>query len=360
MMDIVSPASPMRLALTSDVHKAATVFLSHVRRTFQRHPSDYTGELVRLLDDIAVVTRTISSCVTEGSGTGGVSYGAVGGGLDSVDGIAATKHLYRALRNDGYCCIILSKDVEQPLTFPDDVPHGNYVVCVSPLDFDKGGPAEISIAGTVFSIYKRKSSTSLPGRGIDIKQSAADQVAAGYCCYSSATTLHYTMGQGLYSFVLHPVALQYFLQPSTRIAIPDATTVYCDRTLLLAKQSALGKVLQKCVESYQGSTITTGCLVGDLHMLLQTGGVLFARDVHLLCDAAPMAFVIEQAGGLALTVNGARILDLAVKEDHHATVTMVAGSLVTVEKLNLGESHISNGNGTRHENGFGDDDPFQD
>lgn len=189
-MDIVSPASPMATRLDGDVHKAATVFLSHVRRTFQRFPADYTGELVRLLDDIAVATRSISAAA---DGT-------------SPSSTAVTQTLYKGLQ-DGYCCVILSKGIDQPLTFPDDVPHGNYVVCVSPLDYDTSGvDSERAIAGTTFSVYKRRSSVSLPGRGIDLKQAASDQVAAGYCCYSSATTLFYTMGHGVHSFVLQPVA----------------------------------------------------------------------------------------------------------------------------------------------------------
>ena len=164
-MDLISPKSPLGIRLSSDVNKGATVFLSHVRRTFARHPVDYTGELVRLLDDIANFTRAIASAVA-GQGT-------------SVSAEVATRHLYRLLAHDGYCCIILSKALSQPLTFDDGVAHGNYVVCVSPLDVDSLG-SDTSTAGTLFSVYKRRSSASLPGRGIDLKQKISDQVAAGY------------------------------------------------------------------------------------------------------------------------------------------------------------------------------------
>ena len=49
--------------------------------------------------------------------------------------------------------------MDQPLTFDDSVLHGNYVVCVTPLDMDADGSDEHSVAGILFSIYKRKSST---------------------------------------------------------------------------------------------------------------------------------------------------------------------------------------------------------
>lgn len=328
----------MNLRLSADTHKAATVFLSHVRRTFQRYPTDYTGELVRLLDDIAVVTRSIASA------TSSTTTPLVTPGL-------ATQLLYAALKNDGYACLILAKGTDQPLTFADDVPHGNYVVCVSPLDFDTSSPSPSpsphTITGTTFSVYKRRSSASLPGRGIDLKQAADDQVAAGYCCYSSATTLHYTMRHGVYSFVLQPISIQYFLQPAVRILIPESSTVYAAREFLLRdpSHSPASAALQKSIERYRSRTFTTGGLVGDLHMLLQTGGILVHEDAHLLCEAAPIALVVEQAGGAAYTSLGKRVLDCGVEEDHNVAVTIVVGSKMIVQGLHLTALGSGNGNG---------------
>lgn len=331
-MDLISPASPMGLRLTSDINKAATVFLSHVRRTFARHPVDYTGELVRLLDDIASFTRSMSAAVTERSEH--LSYGNVGTGSD-ITSEMAIRHLYRLLAADGYCCIILAKDHDQPLTFADSVLHGNYVVCVSPLDMDTTGSDERCVAGMLFSVYKRKSSTSLPGRGMDLRQKLGDQVAAGYASFSSATTLYYTMGHGVYSFVMHPVALQYFLQPAMRLAIPEnPTTVYSDRALL-RKGSAIGKSLDKMVDKLCCSMFTTGCLVGDVHQLMQTGGVLVFENVHLMCEAAPVAFIVEESGGVATDEYGTRILDMAITEDYNISVTIVLGTPASHKNLEL-------------------------
>lgn len=322
-IDIVSPASPMGLRLSSDNNKSATVFLSHVRRTFARYPVDYTGELVRLLDDIATFTCTTSSAVAERSHT--PVYGVVGSGND-ITATHAMRQLYRVLAHDGYCCIILSKGLDQPLTFDDSVLHGNYVVCVSPLDTDTDGTEQHGVAGMLFSVYKRKSSTSLPGRGIDLCQNLGDQVAAGYASFSSATTLHYTMGHGVYSFVMHPVALQYFLQPPMHLNIPEnPTVVYTDRMLLHAKHP-ISSALAKMVDKMSSSIFTTGCLVGDLHQFMHTGGVFIATEVHLMCEAAPIAFIMEQSGGVATDHTGVRILAMTVTHDFNATVTLVLGT----------------------------------
>ncbi|KAI0567037.1 Fructose-1-6-bisphosphatase [Gracilaria domingensis] len=329
-MDIISPASPMGLRLSSDVNKAATVFLSHVRRTFARFPVDYTGELVRLLDDIATFTCSAAASV---------SYDP----QSEQDTPATIKQLYRMLAADGYCCIVLAKGMDQPLTFDDSVLHGNYVVCVSPLDMDTCGADERGIAGMAFSVFKRRSSTSLPGRGIDLQQKLGDQVAAGYASFSSATTLYYTMGHGVYSFVLHPVALQYFLQPAMRLALADnPTVVYSDRALLRSPEH-IAASLAKLVDKLCCSMFTTGCLVGDVHQFLQTGGLLVAANVHLMCEAAPFAFLVEQCGGVATDEYGTSVLDMAITEDHNVTITLVLGTTDSHKNLALQPEDHANG-----------------
>ncbi len=336
-MDIVSPKSPSRVLLSDIGYKGATVFLSHVRRTFARSPVDYTGELVRLLDDIANFTRVVSTAVTESNLVSEYSGHHAHEFLD-VNAEGATQSLYRLLAHDGYCCIILSKGHKEPLTFPEGVPHGNYVVCVSPLDHDPVTGTGNG-AATVFSIYKRRSSASLPGRGIDLKQKLSNQVAAGYCSYSSATTLHYTMGHGTSSFVMHPVAQQYFLQPATPLMIPENDkVVYCNRDILRA-DSSLGSAAKELLGDAKFSVSSSGCLLGDLHMLLRTGGVLIAQNVNLLCEAAPIAYLVEQSGGIAIDEFGDRILDMSITEEYDIKVTIVVGSKTDVG--NVGDAIVS-------------------
>ncbi|CAN8065149.1 unnamed protein product [Agarophyton chilense] len=321
-MDIISPASPMGLRLSSDVNKAATVFLSHVRRTFARFPVDYTGELVRLLDDIATFTCAAAASVSFNS-------------QSQQDTPGTIKQLYRMLAADGYCCIVLAKGMDQPLTFDNSVLHGNYVVCVSPLDMDPSGADERGIAGMAFSVYKRRSSASLPGRGIDLQQKLEHQVAAGYAAFSSACTLYYTMGHGVYSFVLHPVALQYFLQPAMRLALPEnPTVVYSDR-VFLRSPDPIAASLSNLIDKMCCSMFTTGCLVGDVHQFLQTGGLLVAANVHLMCEAAPFACLVEQCGGVATDEFGTRVLDMSITEDHNVTITLVLGSPASHKNLAL-------------------------
>ena len=95
------------------VQKAAVVFPSHVRRSFGRKPVDYTGELVRLLDDISTVTHSIAAYVSERSES--AQYGAPVQHEGTLDPAVATRKLYRSLSHDGYACLILEKRMKIPL-----------------------------------------------------------------------------------------------------------------------------------------------------------------------------------------------------------------------------------------------------
>lgn len=178
--------------MTSDVvNQAAVVFPSHVRRSISRAPTDFTGDLVRLLDDISTVTRSISAYCNSGSET--VAYGA-SGERTSLKSEVACRQLYKKLSHDGYACLILEKQLEQPLIFPEDSPYGDYVVMLNSLDVDTEELGGVhAVCGTMWSVYKRVSPRATPGQIRDLEQVLGNQVAAGYVIYSSATRYVYIL-----------------------------------------------------------------------------------------------------------------------------------------------------------------------
>jgi fructose-1,6-bisphosphatase I len=341
-LDLSSPASPVMTSvgggshIGTDLNKGATVFPSHLRRTFQRFPTDYTGELVRLLDDITTVTHSIAAYVTEG--TEKVSYGATSAS-EGLDSKVASRRLYKSLSHDGYACLILDCGFDQPLTMPADALQGSYVVMVSPLDLDPlatGGP---SVCGTIFSVYKRRSPASLPGRLKDLQQNLGDQVAAGYVLYSSATKLYYTLGgeHGVYSFALHPVATQYFLQPTTALHIPlTRGIIACDRGRLL-KDPIVGAAVNKYFSTREKAPamFDTGVLSGNFNDAMLRGGIVIHFDCHMLCEAGPLALIAEQSGGKAVDGNGQRILSLSLdnETDVHKKCVLIAGTASIVDSI---------------------------
>lgn len=285
------------LSELSPSDKAATVFPSHVRATYRRNPADRTGELVRLLDDISVVTHSISTRVSLNHCSDD----------DAIDPEGVTRKLYSSLCHDGYACMILEKAHEAPLTFSDSALQGGYVLMLSALDVDPDATDDL-FCGTIFSVYRRRSPTSLPGRLEDLQQHVDSQVAAGYVLYASATTLCYTMGAGVYTFCLHPVARQYFLQPTLPLEMPTAgVDLYVDYPSARRDPSLGAAALTICAER-GGKVFDNGCLVANFSGSIASGSLFLSHHAHLLCEAAPLAFLIEQMEGKATDGCGNRIL----------------------------------------------------
>ncbi len=90
-----------------------------------------------------------------------------------------------------------------------------------------------------------------------------------------------------------------------------------------------------------------GSLVADFHRTLLKGGIFLypptdkqpKGKLRLLYEANPLAFIAEQAGGIATTGHG-RVLDV-MPESIHERTTLIVGSRVEVERLEaiLGAKH---------------------
>ena len=84
-----------------------------------------------------------------------------------------------------------------------------------------------------------------------------------------------------------------------------------------------------------------GSLVSDFHRNLIKGGIfLYPKDnkdpaqpsgkLRLLYEAAPFAFIVEQAGGRAITGDGRNISNIN-PEDLHQRVPLIIGSKYDVD-----------------------------
>jgi fructose-1,6-bisphosphatase I len=169
------------------------------------------------------------------------------------------------------------------------------------------------------------------------------QVAAGYIIYGSSTMLVYTTGQGAHGFTLDP-SIGEFLLSHPHIQIP-ATGRYLSvndayeqdwpepTRALMRRYRGLDGVRKPLNVRYVGS------LVADFHRNLLGGGVFAypsnARSprgkLRLLYEANPLAFIVEQAGGLA-TDGARRILDIEPTELHQRTPLYI-GSKDEVETV---------------------------
>ena len=226
---------------------------------------------------------------------------------------------------------------------PEKYPTGMYVMLFDPLDGSANIDYNVSI-GTIFAIYRRKTETG-PGTLADCLRRGREIVAAGYLAYGGSTMLVYTTGNGVHGFTLDP-SVGEFLLSHPNIRFPDTPKYYSANQ---GYERFWSEGVQRYTHYLQGrdeqgqrlSLRYVGSMVGDFHRTLLAGGVFYypadTQDpakphgkLRLLYEAAPLAFIAQQAGGYGS--NGVQsILDLQPESLHQRTPLFI-GNRDLVEK----------------------------
>jgi fructose-1,6-bisphosphatase I len=246
--------------------------------------------------------------------------------VQKLDELANTT-LIRNLSRGGKVCALGSEEENEPIYAPDGYPAGKYVVMFDPLDGSSNIDVNVSI-GTIFGIHERRSRG--PGRAepSDLLQAGSKQVAAGYVIYGSSTMLVYSTGHGVHGFTLDPSVGDFFLS-HVNIRIPERGKIYSvnegnTSTWEEPTRSWIDWLKTPSADKQRPySARYVGSLVADFHRTLLKGGVFaYPADkknqsgkLRLMYEAAPLAFLAEQAGGAASTGNE-RILDIKPTELH--------------------------------------------
>lgn len=306
-----------------------------------------SGELSRLLSDIALAAKIVSNDVRK-AGLVDHILGAQGG--QNVQGeeqqkldVVADEAFIRAFENGGEVCGIASEENDDFVAFSSETAQkGNYVVLFDPLDGSSNIDVNVSI-GTIFSIYRRISPNGTPATLADMLQTGDQQVAAGYVLYGSSTILVYSTGKGVNGFTLDPAVGEFFLSHPD-MKMPEEGRLYSiNEGNLQDFDPTLRAYLDYCQSDknqtgkpYSGRYI--GSLVADFHRNLIKGGIYIYPTVpsapqgrlRLLYECNPLAFIAEQAGGLA-TDGLQRILDIKPNQLHQRAGFYI-GSKKMVEK----------------------------
>jgi fructose-1,6-bisphosphatase I len=216
--------------------------------------------------------------------------------------------------------------------------QGKYVVAIDPLDGSSNIDVNISI-GTIFSIYRRVSRTGGPARAEDFLQGGRAQVAAGYILYGSSTMLVYTTGHGVAAFTYENSLGEFFLShPDIRIPA-QGLTYSCNEGNWFDYPEFVREFLTTCKER-RFTARYVGSLVADYHRNLFTGGIYLypptaakpAGKLRLLYECYPLALLIEQAGGLAVT-GADEVLDVPPTAALHQRAPLFVGSAELVREL---------------------------
>ena len=266
------------------------------------------------------------------------------------------------------CCII-SEEAEDLMPIRSS-PGGGCILAVDPLDGSSNLGVNVPV-GTIFSLLPRTRpggvrpprSGDMPRPGdarrlrrgdtlrsrsgeairsddaarsgpalSDILRPGRDQIAAGYILYGAATVLVYTSGRGVHGFIRDPESGEFLLNRRD-IRMPSPTARHYSTNEAYTRrwdprQHELVRHFKKPPpEGAKGfSARYIGSLVADIHRTLLVGGLFmypaFWRKpegkLRLMYEAAPVALVMEQAGGRA--TNGTRdILDIHPRDIHQRT-----------------------------------------
>ena len=295
-----------------------------------------TGDFTALMTAIAVAAKVITREVRRaglsnilGATDSSNSHGETQQKLD----VLANDLLCKLLLNSGHLCALTSEELPGILEMPSNAPMGKYTLAFDPLDGSSNIDYNVSI-GTIFSIHRRVT-TSGPGTEADLLQRGSRQVAAGYVVYGSSTIFVYSSGEGVHGFTLDPTIGEFVLSH------PDIRTPQRGKTYSIneGNRGNWSNGVRSYVDYARSaerpggpcSSRYVGSLVADFHRNLLSGGIfLYPGDVkhpngklRLLYEAAPLAFIAENAGGKAST-GYQRILDLE-PTDLHQRVPLIIG-----------------------------------
>ena len=307
----------------------------------QEHFPDAGGLFSWLLSGFTLATKMIAAKIRQAGllnilGSAGETN--IQGETQQKLDVYANQALLHCLSVRDSVAILVSEENEEPVVFDRAPETGKYVIFFDPLDGSSNIDVNVSV-GTIFSIFRRP-----PGDDLDaaVLQAGRQQVAAGYVLYGSSTILVYTAGRGVFGFTLDP-SIGAFVLSHENMRMPEQGGFY-------SVNEALAHTFP---ESYQQfitalrmgglgpsySSRYVGSLVSDFHRTMLKGGVFLypstkdypAGKLRLMYEASPLAFIAEQAGGMA-TSGAETILDIEPSQIHQRT-PLVIGSRVEVEEF---------------------------
>lgn len=316
----------------------------------QNHSDDFKGSsnsLLNIINKISNASKIVSSDLRR---AGLVNHIIGSKGTINVQGedqqnldVFADQTFKLEIELSEEVCGIASEENDDFIAFNSEKGKlGNYVVLFDPLDGSSNIDVNVSV-GTIFSIYRRISPIGSEATLEDMLQCGTKQLVAGYVLYGSSTMLVYTTGNGVNGFTMDPSSGEFFLSHPNMI-MPETGRLYAmNEGNINECEEGLKNYILYCQSRenqtgmpYSGRYI--GSLVADFHRNLIKGGIYIYPDVlnapegklRLLYECNPLAFIAEQAGGLA-TTGRERILEIQPKSLHQR-IPYYVGSRQMIEK----------------------------
>merc|ERR1712025_1276478 len=304
----------------------------------KKHAKGGTGDLTQLLASLQSAIKAVSAAVRRA----GISqlFGAAGD--TNVQGeevkkldVLANDLFINMLRSSYASCLLISEENENEIEVETER-QGKYIVTFDPLDGSSNIDCLVSI-GSIFAIFKKPHEGPLaPG---DALQSGRQIVAAGYALYGSATMIVLSTSHGVNGFMLDP-SIGEFVLTDPDMTLKPRGKIYSINEGYEEKWSPAIKEYVKSKKQgkpYGGRYI--GSMVADVHRTLKYGGIFMYPatadnpngKLRVLYECMPMAFLLEQAGGMAST-GEKPVLDIVPRKLHEGS-PIYLGSKDDVEDL---------------------------
>lgn len=310
-----------------------TTLSRHVLQQFQSFSAE-AQDLSALMNRIALAGKIIARRLSRAGLMEGVlgftgDINVQGESVKKMD-VYANDVFISVFKQSGLVCRLASEEMEKPYYIPENCPIGRYTLLYDPIDGSSNTDINLSL-GSIFAIRQQQGNDP-DGTASDLLQDGRKQIAAGYILYGPSTMLVYSIGKGVHSFTLDP-SLGEFILTEENIQIPNHGPIYSVNEGNFWQWDESIREYIRYVHRTEGYTARYGgAMVGDIHRILVQGGVFLypgtvkkpEGKLRLLYESAPLAFLIEQAGGRAST-GTQEILDV-VPEKLHQRTPLIIGS----------------------------------
>ena len=321
----------------------AITIQQHILQEQQRFPGA-SGEFSFLLSGITLATKKIQAQVRRAGLTdilGSAESENIQGEVQQKLDVYANEAMIQGLGTRHSVGILASEENEQAIVMPHRTPTAKYAVVFDPLDGSSNIDVNVSV-GTTFSIFRRPEGADFQDPTRWVLQPGRRQIAAGYVVYGSSTVMVYTVGNGVHGFTLDP-AVGAFVLSHENIKMPAQGNYY---SVNEAYRENFPDNYVDFIDSlrdgqfgHQYSSRYIGSMFADFHRTMLRGGVFMypptkshaEGKLRLLYEANPIAFIAEQAGGVA-TDGEQRVLDIQPNAIHQRTPLLV-GSRVEMEEF---------------------------
>jgi len=310
----------------------------HILSEQRKHSPHATGSFSWLLSGITLATKMTEARVRRAGlldVLGATDDVNVQGEVQQRLDVYADQALVHCLGVRENVAIIASEENEEAITFDGRGNKGKYVVVFDPLDGSSNIDVNVSV-GTIFSVLELPEEiTTDADATLACLQPGVKQLAAGYVVYGSSTIMVYTTGHGVHGFTLDPSIGAYVLSHEN-MRIPQEGSYYSSND---AYWDSFPRAYRQYLSWLRGGGMGReyalryiGSLVADFHRTLLRGGVFLypptkknpGGKLRLLYEANPVAFIVEQAGGMA-TDGRQRIMEIEPTDIHQRTPLVVGG-----------------------------------